>query len=97
MIGRRKQSTESIEWPKPPTLAERFNIASATHGSALSTFESLASELFNAETTYWEVAREADDEINRLTALKLEACLNAERARDAGENILELVRSNRND
>lgn len=81
----------------PLTLSERYNSASAMHGSAVSVFQDIAARISEAETEYRSVAAEADEEINRLTYLRDTAHNDAQRARESAVSILDLTRGYRNE
>lgn len=85
------------DWPKPATLAERYNGASALRGSALSIFEDTAYRLSDAEREFMAVANEAAEEIDRLSVLREAATADAETARESARSILDLTRGYRND
>jgi F0F1-type ATP synthase membrane subunit b/b' len=79
------------------TLAERYNSASALHGSALKVFEDVAARLSDAEAEYHAVADDANAEIARLTLLRDSARADAGRANDSAVSLLDITRGFRND
>lgn len=83
--------------PVPTTLEERYNSASATHGSALAVFEDLASRLSDAAMEYQAVMDEAHAEIDRLSALAELAHADMRKATDSAVSILDITRGFRND
>jgi predicted negative regulator of RcsB-dependent stress response len=80
-----------------PTLVERFNTASAVHGSSLQVFQDLAERLTAAESEYRAVIAEADEEITRLTALRTAALDAARKAKESATSVLDMTRGFRNE
>lgn len=77
---------------QPASLADRYSMASAMHGSALSVFQDIADRLSAAESEYLSIVAEADDEIERLTVLRDQANSDAQRARISVVSIFDLTR-----
>lgn len=91
------RSAAVISAAAPLTLEERYNSASAEHGSALSVFEDLASRLSHAALEYQAVADEAQSEIMRLGRIADQAYADMQKATDSAVSILDITRGFRND
>lgn len=96
-IFRSKEVISEVAATPPLSLSERFNAASALHGSALGVFEDIASQLSDAEAEFQSVIAEADEEITRLTMLRMTAAESATRARGSIVQVLDITRGFRND
>lgn len=80
------------------SLAERYNVAQALHGSAVTIFHDVAAQLSEAEGHYRDVVAEADEEINRLRLVRDEADKSAVSANASTTAVLNLARGiNSND
>lgn len=80
------------------SLAERFNVAQALHGSAVTIFHDVAAQLSEAESHYRDVVAEADEEINRLRLVRDTADKSATSAKTSTVAVLNLARGiNSND
>jgi capsular polysaccharide biosynthesis protein len=74
------------------SLDERYNVASATHASAITIFVDVAGQLDDAAEQYDAIVREAQEEITRLTYIRDEAITSAAAARKSSGHVLELTR-----
>lgn len=81
----------------PETLDQRYNAASALHGSAVAVFDDIARRLSDAEMEYNGVADEAQAEIDRLSVLRDTARDDAARAAQSTISVLDITRGFRND
>lgn len=79
------------------TLEERFNGASALHGSALAVFDELAERLSDAAMEYQAIDDAAIAEIDALNMLRDRTHINMRRATDSAVAVLDITRGFRND